>query len=110
MEFKEDINGMFILQPNLLFARWTKAVDDFTHTNMTEDQATAIYMEYNEGVAHQDAQQAIRDLVQSPQRCFDFHDILQGIVRRKKKNGPRIADEKRELMSKHPHTCKMEKH
>lgn len=105
----ERNDGIIILQPNGLFARWTHIVKDFTHTNMTQEQASQVCVEYME-MTMQQANVMLHDLTQKPTgRCLDFHSFIQELVE-KHKGRVEVAESRKELMTQPAAHCQMELH
>ena len=78
----------FVQQPNGLLARFSTIVDDFTHLNMTEDEAAAVILQEAEERAKLEVKQALERSKLDRNRWKDCLSTVQRI------HGPEVAAER----------------
>jgi hypothetical protein len=86
-ELKESraMPSRFVVQPNGLLARFSTVVDDFTHLNMTEDEARAVVARGYAEEAARDAEESIARAKSNPGRWLEAVGIVEQVY------GPEVA-------------------
>lgn len=83
----------FVVQPNGKFARFSEIVDDFTHFDMTRDEALSLYYAENGRSDQHNAEGKVKRAEEHPER-FEEDLVIVGEV-----HGEAIMDERRKELT-----------
>ena len=82
-----------VKQPNGLYARFSDVVDDFTHYDMTEEEAVDLCLDY---LGRQDSREKVGRAKQHPERYEDEFETIKIV------HGESVARERRDMMEPRP--------